>query len=127
MQDVTKLVKELRSEVPFEVMSTEGESVSLIMMTSDLRDQLADALEKLDNANEANCALVSKTMEYVADLTAERDALRQALKSIPFSEYGGAFAEGCDAAGAWGCFCEAAYRHINDALAPAKAEEEGHG
>lgn len=48
--------------------------------------------------------------------------LEEGIKGIPLYEYGEALGEGCDASGAWSCFCEALHIHFEKVL-----DEKGGG
>jgi len=42
--------------------------------------------------------------------------LREALTTLPYTEYADALRDGCDPAGAWDCFCTALREHVESAL-----------
>lgn len=68
-----------------------------------LRAQSGDAL----NAGSGTC-------------DTKESSLLEALKTIPFWEYGDALNDGCDSNGAWDCFCKAVDDHIEKAILKCK-------
>ncbi len=60
-------------------------------------------------------------IDYTAEEAACRiEKLTEALRTIPFGEYGEAQGDGCDSNGAWDCFYDKADEHIKRALATDK-------
>ena len=81
-----------------------------------LLDQERKKVKELDDINTKLCEALNAALDDFNKAEARLSKLVEALNSIPFSEYGIAQREGCDANGAWDCFREACDRHIKQAL-----------